>query len=126
MYALRTPDRLAFEEEAGPLLARRCGDSGCHSEPERPLSLYSPGHQRLSPGDTKYTDPLTPAEWDANYDAVRGFLDADHPRYCLLLQKPLGHAHTVVFEAASDPEFQAIEQWVWTYLDVDGPAADTP
>ncbi len=116
VYPLRAPDRLSFEEEAGPLLARRCGDGGCHAEPERPLSLYSPGHQRLSPGDTGYTDPLTPAEWDANYDAVRGFLDDAHPRHSLLLRKPLGHGHTVVFEAASDPEFQAVEQWAWTYV----------
>lgn len=118
MLALDAPDRAAFEAEAGPILAERCGAVQCHGNAERPFNLYSIGNRRRPPLGTYSHDPLTPLEHDANYKATLGFLDAERARETTLLRKALGvggsggHGGGAVFEAASDPECRAVRAWI--------------
>lgn len=110
--------RSTFANEAGPLLTKRCGDTTCHGNPERPFGLYAVGRRRLIAADMYKPAPLTPAEWDANFNATTGFLDAERPRETTLILKALGvggvggHRGGAVFAAPSDPECQAILGWI--------------
>jgi hypothetical protein len=108
-------DRATFDHEAAPLLERRCGDAMCHGRPERPFALYAAGARRQNPGDTFMKTPLTAGEIDANYGAALGFVDAVQPRSTTLVQKAIGHqGHKggPVFAAPSDPECEAITNWL--------------
>lgn len=113
--ALADPGRERFAGEAGPLLARRCGDVGCHGNRERPYVLYAPGRLRL--GDARGS-VLSAAELEANYRATLGFLDADRPAETTLLRKALSsggpgaHKGGAIFEAPSDPECRALARWI--------------
>ena len=115
---LPAPSRTTFAEEAGPILARRCGDYACHATADRPFALLAVGRRRLASADQYTAHPLTPAEWDANYWATLGFLDAPRGRDTTLLHKALavggsgGHKGGAVFAAASDPECQAVLAWI--------------
>ncbi len=112
---LPDPDRALFAAEAGPLLEKRCADVSCHGVDGRPFVLYATGRRRLDPADNFLPTPLEPEEVDANYDAVRGFLDADAPRRTTLLRKALGamgHGGGAVFAHPTDPEMRALEAWV--------------
>lgn len=110
--------RATFANEAGPLLTKRCGDTTCHGNADRPFGLYAVGRRRLVATDLYKPTPLTSAEWDANYNATTGFLDADRPRESTLILKALGvggvggHRGGAVFAAPSDPECQAILGWI--------------
>ena len=113
--ALAPVDRATFPEEAGPLLAQACGDAKCHGRTDRPLRLYAVGRLRLLAANRYTATPLQPNEWDANYNAVLGFVDAPAPRQTTLLRKGLGqmaHGGKAVFEAPSDPQFRALEAWL--------------
>jgi hypothetical protein len=118
MTPLAAPSRATFPLEAGPLLAKRCGDYGCHGGADRPYALYAVGRRRLVLSDQYSSHPLTVAEWDANYDATRGFLDAPRGRDSTLIQKALaiggvgGHKGGAIYAAPSDPECQAILAWI--------------
>lgn len=115
---LRQPSRTAFALEAGPILAKRCGDFSCHGVDERPFSLYAVGRMRLASRDRYRPTPLSRAEVDANYGATLGFLDAPKGRDTTLVRKALGvggpggHRGGAVFEAPSDPECKAVTTWI--------------
>lgn len=64
------PDRATFKPVAGVLVAR-CGSLDCHGSKYRNLRLYGFGGERLDPVDRPDTpSQATPAEIDADYDAV--------------------------------------------------------
>lgn len=108
-------DRAAFEVEAGPLLSKGCGDSKCHGRADRPLRQYAVGRHRMVAADSFLTKPLSKAEWDANYNALLGFVDDPAPRRTTLMRKALGqlaHGGGAVMQAPSDPQFRAIEAWL--------------
>lgn len=72
------PDRTTFEPVAR-VLARRCGTLDCHGSLYRNLRLYGYGGLRLDPSLLPESTPdaggsggITPAEVDANYQAVIG------------------------------------------------------
>ena len=115
---LQQPSRAAFALEAGPILAKRCGDFSCHGDVDRPYSVYAVGRMRLDPRDLYRPTPLSRAEFNANYDATLGFLDAPRGRDTLLMRKALavggpgGHRGGAVFEAPSDPECKAVIAWI--------------
>lgn len=113
--AVPAADRAAFEAEAGQLLSKGCGDSNCHGRAERPLRLFAVGRYRMITSQQFSPAPLTKAEWDANYNAVLGFVDAPQPRQSTLLRKALGqmgHGGGAVMQAPSDPQFRAVEAWL--------------
>ena len=118
MTPLPTPPRATFPDEAGPILVKRCGDYACHASAEHPYALYAVGRRRLANADAYSSHPLTAAEWDANYAATQGFLDAPRARDTTLIRKSLGiggaggHKGGAVFAAPSDPECQAILNWL--------------
>lgn len=65
--------------------------------------------------DSFLTKPLSKAEWDANYNALLGFVDDPAPRRTTLMRKALGqlaHGGGAVMQAPSDPQFRAIEAWL--------------
>ena len=113
---LRAPSRATFDLEAGPLLAKRCGDFACHGKADRPLSLFATGRMRLAALDSGSASPLTSAEVDANYSATRGFLDASRATDTTLIREALGggggHKGGAVFAAPSDPQCRAIVRWI--------------
>lgn len=115
---LLMPDRQVFSLEAGPILSRRCGDYACHGNSARPYALYAVSRRRLNAADQYSSHPLTSAEWDANFNATRGFLDAPRGRDTALIQKALStggagdHKGGAIFAAPSDPECQAILAWI--------------
>lgn len=116
--ALPFPSRATFADEAGPILAKRCGDYACHGKADRPYALYAVNRWRMAATDQYSSHPLTTAEWDANYNATRGFLDAVRGRETTLVRKALavggvgGHHGGAIFAAPSDPECQAILTWI--------------
>lgn len=114
--ALREPERSSFDAEAGPLLAKRCGDMSCHGDGERAFPLYATGRRRVDATKTFSSEPLTVAEVDANYRATLGFLDAPRGRDTTLLRKALGvggdGGHKAIFAAPSDPECRAVAAWI--------------
>jgi hypothetical protein len=118
MTELPGPSRANFAVEAGPILAKRCGDYACHGNADRPYALYAVSRRRLAPADQFTSHPLTTLEWDANYRATLGFLDAPRGRDTTLIQKALavggvgGHKGGALFAAPSDPECQAILSWI--------------
>ncbi len=118
LHELRTPSRTTFPNQAGPVLATRCGDYACHGNAMRPFALYEVGRRRLSDADGFTSNPLTEAELDANYNATLGFLDADRARETTLIRKALGvggeggHKGGAVFAAPSDPECRALLDWI--------------
>lgn len=108
-------DRAAFEAEAGVLLSKGCGDSACHGRADRPLRLFAVGRYRMITSERFSPKPLSKAEWDANYNAVLGFVDHPQPRQSTLMRKALGqlaHGGGVVMQAPSDPQFRAVEAWL--------------
>ncbi len=108
-------DRAAFEAEAGPLLSKGCGDSKCHGRAERPLRQFAVGRHRMVASEQFSPKPLSKAEWDANFNAILGFVDNPVPRRSTLLRKALGqmaHGGGAVMQAPSDPQFQAVEAWL--------------
>ncbi len=118
MTALPNPSRATFPVEAGLILAKRCGDATCHGNADRPYAMFAVSRRRLAAADQFTSHPLSTAEWDANYNATRGFLDASRGRDTTLIQKALavggvgGHKPGAVFAAPSDPECQAILNWI--------------
>lgn len=113
---LRSPLRATFMNEAGPLLAKRCGDFACHGTPQRPFAQFAVGRMRKTTTDMGTSHPLTTAECDANYRATLGFLDAPSARDTTLMRMALGatggHKGGAVFAAPSDPECRAILAWI--------------
>lgn len=110
---LASPDVARFETLVAPVLETSCASVSCHGDAQRPLALYAPRQRRLDPAARYDKTPLTPAEVRANYDAVRGFLDAASALDTTLVRRPLGYAgHTVVFEAPSDPGCRALRVWL--------------
>lgn len=111
---LASPRRDLFEEEAAPLLAKRCGDVACHGTERHAFPLYAVGRRRLRAVDTFSSKPLSAAEVDANFFATLGFLDAPKPVETTLLKKALGQGHGggAVFAHPSDPECQAVLRWL--------------
>lgn len=108
-------DRAAFEAEAGPLLSKGCGDSKCHGQANRPLRQFAVGRHRMVAADQFSPKPLSKAEWDANFNAVLGFVDHPQPRHSTLMRKALGqlaHGGGAVMQAPSDPQFRALEAWL--------------
>ena len=108
-------DRAVFGSAIGPLLAKKCGDAGCHGRAERPFALFATGARRSDPAATFRKTALTSAEVDANYAATLGFADATDPRQTTLLRKSvglLGHRGGPTFEAFSDPAARAIAAWL--------------
>ena len=108
-------DHSTFPHEVAPLLERRCGDAMCHGRPERPYALYAAGARRIDPSDTFKKTPLTVAEVEWNYLSTMGFVDSAAPRATPLVQKAighLGHKGGPVFAAPSDPECQALTDWL--------------
>lgn len=116
--ALREPSRLTYPEQAGPILARRCGDFSCHGNDVQAFGQFAVGRRRQLAGDRFTARPLTEAEWDANYRATLGFIDADRPTDTTLLQKALAiggkgaHKGGPVFQHPSDPQCQAVRAWM--------------
>ena len=47
---LASPDRVSFELEAAPLLAKRCGDVACHGTERHAFALYAVGRRRRAGG----------------------------------------------------------------------------
>ncbi len=108
-------DRTTFAAEAAPLLETRCGDAMCHGRGDRPYALYAAGARRIQAADTFMKTPLTSAEVDANYWSTLGFVDASQPRATTLVLKAvgkLGHGGGPVFAAPSDPECEAVTNWL--------------
>jgi hypothetical protein len=113
--AVPAADRALFEAEAGPLLSKGCGDSACHGRADRPLRLFAVGRYRMITSEQFSPKPLSKAEWDANFNAVLGFVDHPAPRHSTLMRKALGqmaHGGGAVMQAPSDPQFRAIEAWL--------------
>lgn len=112
---LLAADRALFVAEAGPLLSKGCGDPACHGRGDRPLRLFAVGRYRMITSQQFSPKPLSEAEWDANFNAVLGFVDHPTPRHSTLLRKALGqmaHGGGVVMQAPSDPQFRAVEAWL--------------
>lgn len=115
---LPRPSRAEFESEAGPILAKRCGDASCHGAPEHPYRVFAVGRFRMEPGDVFTSKPLTSLEIDANYAMTLGFLDAPRARNTTLVRKALGlggaggHKGGAVFAHPSDPECRALTAWI--------------
>lgn len=65
------PDRATFKP-VGLALMQRCGSIDCHGSRYRNMRLYGFGGIRLDPNDRPDTPKTTPAELDADYDAVIG------------------------------------------------------
>lgn len=108
-------DREQFEVEAGPLLSKGCGDPACHGRGDRPLRLFAVGRYRMITSEQFSPKPLSEAEWDANFNAVLGFIDHPAPRQSTLLCKALGqlaHGGGAVWQAPSDPQVRAVEAWL--------------
>jgi hypothetical protein len=116
--ALASPDRAAFAERAGAVLAERCGTATCHGRTDRPYALFATLHHRLPELGTYAKRPLTEAEIDANYQATLGFLDADRALDTTLVRRALGvggaggHGGGAIFEAPSDPECRSLRAWI--------------
>jgi len=107
--------RDGFDREAGLLIAKKCGDAGCHGRAERPFALFATGARRMDPTETHLKTALRPQEVDANYASTLGFVDSTQPRETTLLKKAvglLGHKGGYAFEAPSDPMAKAIAAWL--------------
>lgn len=95
------PDRAAFAS-VSPFLEGACGTLYCHGAPERPMRIEGFDGLRRSPTDTPGGNPTTPAEVEANYEAVCGLepevmqevvAGAQPPDALLLVQKPRDETH---------------------------------
>jgi hypothetical protein len=112
------PSRDAFNA-VSPFLEDGCGTPDCHGQPSRPLRIFGYYGLRLSPsnypGDSTTPD-TTPAEVDANFEAVCGLqpelmtevvMGQAAPGSLLLLMKPLdetNHKGGAVILPGSDGE----------------------
>lgn len=66
------PDRTTFAPVAR-VLVQRCGSVDCHGSWYRNMRLFGYGSERLDPTNLPDSPPdITPAEVDADYDAVVG------------------------------------------------------
>lgn len=120
-------DPAVFAARAQPVLDRRCA-APCHAQPDRPLTIYSPGHRRADPARLHFDEPLTADELAANARALAGFaldpLTAGEPiTSCLVLCKPLsvaaggcGHLVGPVFASADDRDYRGLRAYLDTLV----------
>jgi hypothetical protein len=120
---ISTPDRVAFEATAYPVLLRDCAFHACHGSTERFFQVFGPGRGRMLLS-TPPLDPATPEEIMHSYYRARSMLDAVAPERSLLLRKPLateagGTGHEGVdglgrnvYQSTAEIGYRALAQWV--------------
>jgi hypothetical protein len=122
---LANPDMARFAEEAYPVLLRDCGFPACHGDPDRFFRVFGPGRTRFMPAvNSDPGDPATGDEITQSYDRARSMIDAKSPTRSLLLRKPLARAAggaghkgvdllgRNVYASTTDPDYQALRNWV--------------
>jgi hypothetical protein len=113
-----------FVDLAQPILAARCANPSCHSDPDRPLFLYATHRRRLDPADTYLDTPLSDDELTHNHLRASLFVEGlEDGSESLLLRKPLAvaeggvhHAGITVFLDASDYGYRTLHAWIETAL----------
>jgi hypothetical protein len=118
-------DRELFRCTVQPVLAARCAFPACHGTRTRPLAIFAPGRERLEVGWDRPTEPVTPAELDANFQLVSGFTTTTATGEPWLLAKPLapaagGYYHRAadlfgsedVFLTKDDAGYQLLASWI--------------
>lgn len=108
-----------FELEVQPMIEERCASGGCHGRPERPLSLYAPGAQRMDERRVHLDEPLTDVELERNARRLAAFAQGVDPEDSALLCKPLAqraggchHRASDVFADRSDPGYRLLRDWL--------------
>lgn len=116
---MRTASLEAFAADVEPHIEVRCAQGGCHGRPERPLSLYAPGQQRLDPDRLYMDEPLTDEEVAENARRILAFAQEPEADRTLALRKPLTeeaggcwHGGGDIFPDTFDPAYLALRSWL--------------
>lgn len=119
VHSIPIGDLATFEAEVMPYLSERCASGGCHGDPDRPLSLYSPGAHRADPTRRSLDEPLDAAELLANARRVRAWALTAQASESLMVRKPLAasvggvwHGGGDVFVDEHDAACRALVAWL--------------